>query len=451
MIKTRASRGIFATDRARRGTVLITAMWVVLVLTGLTLTMAGAMREQATASANYYAEARALAVAEGAAQFVMAQVALAGGAATDVLEVPCEGRQVGEGYFWILRPSLDSDATYTFGITDEASKININAAPSDILLKVPRMTSDFADSIVDWRDEDGDVSPSGAEDEYYLLLPEPYYCKNDLFETVEELFLVNGATEEIIYGEDRNLNGVLDGNEDTNRDGHRDAGLYEYVTAYSREPDVTATGEDRVNINERNSQELTEVLREAVAGDRYFQVAQRARTGQPFRNIFDFALRVGLQQSEFEQLADRITTAGEGQVIGRININTAPRDVLACLPGLDESMVEALISNRPEQTDTGGIAWVASVIDPQKAVEIGDYITGRSYQFSADIVSVSGDGRAFKRFRLVVDAVSGVPRIIYWKDLTHLGWPLDPEILSCLRSGGSLDEAGLITVQEAQL
>jgi len=435
----------------RSGTILITAMWVVLVLAGLALVLARSMREEATASANHCSAIQAQAVAQGAAQFVLAQVALADGEALDVLEVPCAARQVGEGYFWILHSNLDEDTSYSYGITDEAAKININYVPADMLLNLPRMTSDLADSIEDWRDTDSDVSPSGAEDEYYLLLPKPYYCKNDRFETVEELFLVNGATEEIIYGEDRNLNGVLDENEDDNADGRLDPGLYDYATVYSREPNVTETGEDRVNVNERGSQELSQLLRGVVPEDRYFQVMDRVRSRRPFRNAVDFYFKTGLQPSEFEQIADRITTSDDERLEGRININTAPREVFMCLPGLDESDVEALLSNRNEDdTDSGTIAWVADVLEPEKAVEVGDYITTRSYQFSADIVSVSRDGRAFKRFRLVVDAISGIPRIVYWKDLTHAGWPLDPEILSCLRSGVSLEEAGLATIEERQ-
>lgn len=439
------------TKQNRSGTILITAMWVVLVLAGLALVLARSMREEATASANHCSAIEAQAVAQGAAEFVMAQVALADGEALDVLEAPCQGRAVGRGYFWILHANLDEDLSYSYGITDEASKININYVDADMLLNLPRMTSELADCIEDWRDTDSDVSPSGAEDEYYLLLPEPYYCKNDRFETVEELFMVNGATEEIIYGEDRNLNGVLDENEDDNADGRLDPGLYDYATVYSKEPNVTETGEDRINVNERGSQELSQLLRQVVPEDRYFQVMDRVRSRRPFRNPMDFYFKTGLRASEFEQLADRITTSDEEQLEGRININTAPREVLECLPGLDESDVETLLSNRgDDDTESGSIAWVAESLEPEKAVEIGDYITTRSYQFSADIVSVSHDGRAFKRFRLVVDAISGIPRIVYWKDLTHMGWPLDQQILSCLRSGTSLEEAGLITIEETQ-
>jgi len=57
-------------------------------------------------------------------------------------------------------------------------------------------------------------------------------------------------TTEILYGEDTNLNGVLDPNENDgdvslptdNRDGRLDAGLLEYVTVYTRQPNTGSDG-----------------------------------------------------------------------------------------------------------------------------------------------------------------------------------------------------------------
>ena len=438
----------------RRGTVLITAMWVILVLAGLALVFARSMREEALASANHCSAVQAQAVAEGAAEFVLATVAAADGRAGDVLAMPCEARPVGEGYFWILRTDLEEDRAHSFGISDEAARINLNSAPAEMLLNLPGMTSELADSIVDWRDPDGDVSPGGAESEYYLLLPEPYYCKNDLLETVEEVLLVNGASQEILYGEDANLNGVLDANEnDSDRsppeddgNGELDHGLYGYVTVYSREPNVSESGEERINVNQPGNPELGGLLREAVGGDRYFQVMDRVRSARPFENVLEFYFRTGLEMEEFEQVADRLTTSDEDELVGRVNVNTAPREVLLCLPGLDESDVTALMSARGEtDAKTGSVAWVAQALPEEKAVGIGGQITTRSHQFSADIVAVSGDGRAFKRYRMVVDAAGEVPRVVYWKDRTHLGWPLDPEIMVALRAGKSLEEEGLVS------
>ena len=71
-----------------------------------------------------------------------------------------------------------------------------------------------------------------------------------------------------------------------------------------------------------------------------------------------------------------------------------------------------------------------------KAIGLGSFITGRGAVYSADIVAVSGNGRAFRRVRIVVDtAGESGPRIVYRRDLTDLGWPMDPQILQGLRNG----------------
>ena len=99
----------------RDGTVLIVAMWVVLVLVGLVLVFARAMRVEAVTSANYVASQQAEAIAQGGLQFVLAQVALDPSSLGDV---PCEAVEVGDGYFWVLRPNLEDDDTVHFGIGD---------------------------------------------------------------------------------------------------------------------------------------------------------------------------------------------------------------------------------------------------------------------------------------------------------------------------------------------
>ena len=72
----------------------------------------------------------------------------------------------------------------------------------------------LAGAILDWADEDSEISPNGAESEVYSLKDPERQCKNGSFETVEELLLVDGAEWDVLYGEDANGNGILDPNED---------------------------------------------------------------------------------------------------------------------------------------------------------------------------------------------------------------------------------------------
>src|SRR4030095_10482969 len=121
---------------------------------------------------------------------------------------------------------------------------------------------------------------------------------------------------------------------------------------------------------------------------------------------------------------------------GRININTAPRDVLLCLDNLESADVDKLIAGRPSVSNIqpGQVSWIINAIG-DKAIGLGEQVTTRTLQWSADILAVTGNGRAFKRCRIVVDMQSGTPQIIYRRDLTDRGWPMDPTILASLRTG----------------
>ena len=119
---------------------------------------------------------------------------------------------LGEGYFDIsysLRDSETSMKKTIYGLTDEESKININAINGSnykvlsnlvVLLGFDENTAlQIAASVVDWHDEDNAPTdePNGAEDENYMALAKPYHCKNMPFDSLEELLLVKGMTPEI--------------------------------------------------------------------------------------------------------------------------------------------------------------------------------------------------------------------------------------------------------------
>src|SRR5205814_3902597 len=103
---------------------------------------------------------------------------------------------------------------------------------------------------------------------------------------------------------------------------------------------------------------------------------------------------------------------------GLINVNTAPHDVLFCLPGIEESDVNNLLSARYGTTLTpGDTSWAQQAL-AGKYNAISQYISGTSYQYSADILAASGNGRGFKHVRIVIDTRSIPANIVFRKDLT---------------------------------
>ncbi len=460
---TRPAMRQFAADRragpsrTRRagGTVLIVTIWVVLVLAGLAMVFARSMRVAAAVSANHVASLQAECIADGALQYIVARLAGTDDPESDDSDTSetYEAMEVGNGYFWVLRSNLESDREFDFGLTDEAGKINLNSASLEMLQRLPGMTAELAASIIDWRDEDSDVTTGGAESEYYLLQSDAYQCKNLPLETVDEILLIKGASEELLYGEDTNLNGYLDDHENDsaesepsdNHNGRLDAGFYDYVTVYSVEANVDAAGGTRINLNDSASRSTVQkALEEALKEERALEIMTQVSTNPNYSSILDFYYQTGMTYQEFAPLADKLTTSSETTLPGLVNVNTAPREVLLCLPGLEESDADALVSYREANARSlDSIAWVTQTLEEEKATAIGGYITVRSYQYSADVVCLSGNGRAYKRCRAILDTQAGAPRVVYWRSLTHFGWPLQPEIVAALKKGRPLNSVVL--------
>lgn len=159
----------------------------------------------------------------------------------------------------------DDERFIRIGVTDESSKLNLNTATEEQLMKLvsaavaddpsanPR---EIVDAIIDWRDPDS--TPNGeatdTEGEYYRRLDQSYRIKNGPFDTVEELLLVKGVTGRVLYGEDFDRNGLLTPNENDgdfsfppdNQDNVLNRGLYPYLTVLSAELEKSNSNRDRV-------------------------------------------------------------------------------------------------------------------------------------------------------------------------------------------------------------
>lgn len=387
--------------REPRGAIFVAALGVTVVLSGLLLVFAQEMRTEAIASANRVADAQAAAVEQAAEQWVLAQlenetdplvmqqmnsqglfVGSTDSASTSGGNTGVPNSTSGGGYFWIIRPNPDSTTEPLYGIVDENSKLNINMATVEMLERLPGITTEMANSIVEWR---GGNATQGAGSMYYGSLADPYSVKNSDFETLDELLLIKDMTPEILYGLDRNRDGVLSDSESTGQlstvssssDGVPDdgRGIAQYLTAWSRDTQTTQT-----------------------------------QGGAP-----------GVVRST--------TTT----VQHRINANTASRGVLIAL-GFTSNQADGLIGARSTTASDTNQAWIQSAASGAPATATAQLIAN-SQQFSADIVAVSADGRGYRRVKIVVETASTPHTIIYRKDLSSLGFPLPPEVRENLRAG----------------
>lgn len=429
-----------------QGSVLILVLWVSLGLVALALTFGHSMIMTYRGADNDLAGRQADQAIEGAvryAEMLMSNVEKPG-ELPDVASYTSEAVPVGDATFWFLGAPIDDESgtTPVFGLVDEASKLNLNRATAGMLIKLPGMTDELAAAIVDWRDDDDDIQTNGAESETYMLRQPSYEAKNDRFESLQELALVNGVDPFILYGEDTNLNGVLDPNEDDgsksapddNADGRLDSGILQYVTVFSEEPTTKSDGTPRVNVSNPTQPDVGNLLTTTFGQSRRDQIVNNLGT-TAITSILEFVIRGQLNAEEEEKIAGDIVV-NNAHLIGAVNVNTASETVLACLPGMDADKASTLVATRKQRAQTGtSMAWVVPALGDALALQIGPFITGRSYQVSADVAAVGRHGRGYRRTRFIVDMSTGTPRIIYRRNLGPLGWSLGSEVKQTLALG----------------
>jgi type II secretory pathway component PulK len=426
---------------ARHGSIFVLVLWISFGLVVLSLYFANSMSFELKSADNRLASAQANLALQGAARYAsyIITTLATNGVIPDRQYYKSEWVPVGEASFWFLGEAnieqQRSEFIPAFGLVDEASKLNLNSATAAMLQGLPGMTVEFAAAIVDWRDSNSDVTESGAENEMYQRLSPPRSCKNAAFESVDELRLVYGATIEMLYGEDSNRNGLLDPNENDgdvslpldNADGRLQPGIISYVTVHSRRLATKADGTPRVSVTSQNN--LRRLLEEKLGPER----ANEINTGGPLTSVLQFYARSGLTADEFAGLEDDLASS-TNLTQGLINVNTASEAVLACVPGIGVDKAATLVSQRAgNAAQVSSMAWVKDVLDTQTINEAGRYLTGRTQQFTADVVAVGRFNRGFRRTRFVFDATQSTPRIVYRQDLSHLGWALGQQVRNNLQ------------------
>jgi DNA uptake protein ComE-like DNA-binding protein len=468
MPKTDGRTRISSFRRAQRGSTLVIVLWIAFGLVSITLYFAHAMSFELRASDNRVAGLAAEQAIDGAARYVSALLANmpTNGLMPDPAIYACEAVLVGESHFWIIGRDTNSSigpATLSFGLVDEASKLNLNTATSNMLFCLPRMNLDLNEAILDWRDTD--TNSASFSQTFYAMLHPPYQCKCAPFETVDELRLVYGADMDSLVGEDANRNGVLDPNEnDENHDGQVSPGVLDCVTVYSREPITNVDGTVLLNIrtlNANSSGPLRSLLATNLSSSRAEEILQRlglsidpsaqsrsapnrgatpaaaaAAATVTFRSPLEFYLKSGMTVDEFGSIGNKLTVTNGAYIEGRVNVNTASAAVLECLPGISDTpdLAQTLVSYRQTNPDKlTSVAWVADALGQNNSSAIGalatnDCITTLSYQFSADVAALGPHGRGFRRTLFVFDTCDGTPKIIYRQDRTHLGWALGKEV-----------------------
>lgn len=280
------------TRQGREGFVLLAVLIVVVLLSLAAYQFSEYMMSEYRAADGYTRSAQARALADSGVHFAAAVLsnpesfsAMLGGNAFDNPEafynVAVGTEETRQGRFTIVAPpetgGILGGQGLRFGLVDEAGKINLNAllridssggVAHNMLMLLPQLydREDIVNAILDWIDADDEPRTNGAENEHYSALIPGYRCKNGPLDSLDELLLVRGVTPELLFGNDRNRNGVLDVDEDPGV-GALDRGLSEYLTVYSREQNVDSEGVARIYINDSDLQGLQAKLATALGED----------------------------------------------------------------------------------------------------------------------------------------------------------------------------------------
>ena len=249
---------------------------------------------------------------------------------------------------------------YNVTVTDEASKVNINIADVGLVSNLlahagaspdDALTEELANRIVEGR---------------------PY-------RTVRDLARVEGMTSELLYGAQQEV-AISESASLLTADSRQSTavplGLVGLATIYSVDASTDPNGEQLVDVNTADANELTQintqqnqpVFSQAEAEsliqqrdfDRFASLLDvQAVSDELFNNIQDQLTTeaAGGEANEAEETKrpTRKRTSGQGQTqqpqgeSGQVNINTADVETLQSLDGIDEGIAERIVDHRDTQ------------------------------------------------------------------------------------------------------
>lgn len=194
----------------REGSILILAMWTLFFLAALAVAVGsyvsgGLMIARQSASASH-GRAALMAGIERAVAVLSADTNDWDGFAENWgyrSDVEWENAGLGEGVYSVYH--ISGAGVTNAGMIDEESRININKADKAQLESLFRVigkadsvqAAALAAAVMDWRDEDQEITEGGAESGFYAGLSPGYKCADDEFETVFEMLLLRGMTQDI--------------------------------------------------------------------------------------------------------------------------------------------------------------------------------------------------------------------------------------------------------------
>ena len=317
---------------AERGLSLISTLWLLTILSVLATHFLYSIRLEQRAQANFADRTKFHYAAK--AGFERAVVLLRGDETPyDSLgENWAEGleEQIGDG------TQATKALTYRVRITDEGAKININTADVSMIQGLLTL-----------------VGYQGAE-----IAGQPLaeaIEQGRPYRTVRDLARVQGMTPDLLYGQgvvvDPNTTEGIGVGIETDGTGTQQGvpGLVDLVTVYSIDKNTDASGNARVNINNADGQQLTQI--QGTNNQLVFSQGEKDALVQQreFDSIGDLIDATAVTEQVFNNIRERISVESNDEEEDIVNINTADTGRLQTLDGIDEGIANRIIDHRNSQ------------------------------------------------------------------------------------------------------
>lgn len=180
-----------------RGFALVVVLWIAGLLAVLTASFSLSVRTQVRVAANLTESARAEALADAGVTLAVMDLLAARRTPDYRRRFPADGHAV--------PCSIDGKGGLNISVTDESSKIDVNAAGIPLMQALmvglgepPDKASQIADAIFDYRDGDDTKRPNGAESAEYRSAGLGWLPKNAPFQSLDELGQVYGMTPQLL-------------------------------------------------------------------------------------------------------------------------------------------------------------------------------------------------------------------------------------------------------------
>lgn len=378
-------------------------------------------------------------------------------------------------YFSIYSASDSIGAEIRFGLTDEAGKCNLFHADPAWLARLPGLDDSLVKALVPNATSkpptnSATVTPAAqastnapAETPASSSEPAAFTTTRTTnsppasrdpasIPSLDEAFANAGLGPQLLYGEDANLNLRLDPNEDDgdsefptdNRNGLLDSGLQQFLSAVSYDLNVDSENRPRINLNDPKADLASLGLPKATLD--YLAALQRAgkklghpvelldaETSLPDASGKNANFKSGIGRDQMPSILDRCTGTDAMRLEGLINLNSAPRAVLAALPALGETGADAIVAARPglgvDERRTP--AWILQrgLVTPEQFKELAPHLTTRGFQFSFHSLGYAVPSGRYRILDAVIDLATRPARILAVRDLTRLGFPLPLDLL----------------------